>query len=178
MASGTQLVDVVYVTPRQPGKASFKYVPKPKSYTGINVSHAPAIEELLLQFQPEGKRFLNKSNTSAFYFRKDDKGAFFICPSPTGNVFRHSGDEMTRSTVASVNSALGTRVAKIVFVANTWHEDVVKEMEKHFKIHKLDARNGWYSTDRITKGVDDSLVKRTFTINCELMVRAPSLSSS
>ncbi len=157
--------DIVYITPRQPGKKSFKYVPKPKTYK-IEVSPSATIEKLLLQQQAEEKRYLNKSNTSAFYFRKDDKGTYFICTAPTGQVFKHSGEDMTCSTVASVNAALGACVSKIVFVANTWQEDVVAEMEKHFKIHKPDAVNGWYSTRCVT----DSIVKKTFDNNCDLMV--------
>lgn len=176
MSSGKQCVDIVYVTPRQPGKKSFKYVPKPKTYKIPDVSLSATIEQLLLQQQPEEKRYMNKSNTSAFYFRKDEKDALFICTAPTtGHVFKHSGEDMTRLTVASVNAALGTFVSKIVFVANTWQEDVVKEMDRHFKIHQpptgSNPVNGWHSIGGMNPSTWPSLVKQTFDINCDLMVR-------
>jgi hypothetical protein len=173
MSSDTQRVSIVFLTPRQQGKISLKYVPKPKSMDKILVQSSDTIEELLLQQQPAGKRHMTKENTLAFYFRKDEEEQFFICPAASGKVFKHGAD-MARATVASVNSALGIAVSKIVFVASTWQADVRAEMTKHFNINKPDFRDGWYSKGRLHHAIvaDRNRVDETFDINCELMVTA------
>jgi hypothetical protein len=174
MSSDTQRVSIVYLTPRGVGHKSLKYVPKPKTINDVLVARSDTIERLLLQQQPEGKHYLTKDNTMAFYFKKDAEGVFSICPAASGQVFKH-GKDMERETVASVNSAVGTPISKIVFVADTWEQDVAAEMKKHFKMHEPEFQNGWFSNGRLESGNDDHKRRAalTFSINCELMVPPP-----
>ena len=174
MSSDTQRVSIVYLTPRRLEHKSLKYVPKPKTIADVLVKSSDTIERLLLQQQPEGKRHLTKDNTLAFYFKKDAEGVYSICPAADGKVFKH-GKNMERETVASVNSAVGTPVSKIVFVADTWEQDVKEEMKKHFKMHEPTFETGWFSNGLLQSGNQEhkTRVDLTFSINCELMVLLP-----
>ena len=182
--SDTRSVNIVFLTPRpdlapRPNRSkSYKYVPKTKSWPDVLVRNSDTIETVMLKQQPDGKRYLTKENTLAFYF-KTEAGQYgnvtSICATPSRHVYKH-GKEMDKVTVASVIAELGTHLSMIVFVAIQWQQDVREQMEKHFQMNRPDFENGWFQGHkRLSKDdlAHQQIVNSTFDINCELMVPPP-----